>query len=380
MKILDRYVLTLFVKNYIITLAVLIGMYVAMDMVFHFDDMVAPNKQTGAAGLPNALAVARDVFSFYFYQAFLIFVQLSGIIPVVAAAFTLMRLSRFGELTAFLAAGVPLLRVTVPIILAATLMNTLLIVDQEVVIPRMIPKLTRKKEELHTAAVLWFPIKSMQVDQRSLLIAARYHPAAKGNPPYMEEIDVLELNEHTDVVSHLFAKKAEWNQKLQQWDLTDGQRVTGLLPGQTPSPEQPTDVYKGNVTPEEIALYHSSSFIELLSTRRINELIARPKSYGVAGLFSIKHLRFTQPIMNVVLLLLAIPTVLTHDPKALKSAASKCLTLTGLAMGCVFLGQQIANHPPSGDAWTNAWPALMAWLPIFIFGPLAVWLLDRVRT
>src|ERR1700761_5953882 len=98
MKLLDRYVLTTFLKNYAISLAVLIGLFVAMDMVFHFDDFVSVDRASGATGL-GALGVLRDIADYFFYQSFLIFVQLSGIIPVVAAAFTLMRLSRFNELT-----------------------------------------------------------------------------------------------------------------------------------------------------------------------------------------------------------------------------------------------------------------------------------------
>jgi lipopolysaccharide export LptBFGC system permease protein LptF len=377
-KILDRYVLTLFLKNYVISLTVLIGLYVIMDMVFNFDHLVSVQKSATATGLTSALSVMRDVVSYYFYQSFLIFVQLSGIIPVVAAAFTLLRLSRFGELTAFLAAGVPLLRVTVAIIFAAILLNALLIADQELLLPRMIPKLTRKHEEVHTAAVPYFPVRSMQVDQRALLVAARFWPASNDRPARLEEMDIIERDDQLRPVSHLFAKTADWDG--QAWRLTEGRRVVGLLPTQHPSDEEAVDVYHGDVTPEEIALYHSSEFVELLSTRRINELIARPKSYGAVGLYRVKHMRFTQPIMNVVLLLLAIPTVLTHDPKSLKSAASKCLTLTGLAMGSVFLGQQIAGHPPGGALWANAWTALLAWVPIFIFAPISVWLLDRVKT
>jgi len=52
----------------------------------------------------------------------------------------------------------------------------------------------------------------------------------------------------------------------------------------------------------------------------------------------------------------------------------------GLAMASVFLCHQIAAHPPSGAQWADRWPAIMAWLPIFIFGPLAIFLLDRMHT
>lgn len=381
MKLMDRYILVAFLKNYIISLAVLIGLYVVMDMVFDFDKLIAVPHQMGQSGLFTALGVVRDVANYYFFQSFLIFVQLSGIIPVVAAAFTLMRFSRFNELTAFLAAGVPLLRVTVPIIIAALLLNGLLWVDQELILPHMIPQLSRKHDEIHTTAVKYFPIKAMQVQGNNILVAARYHPPTATIPARLEELDVLQRDKLLEPTAHIFATSAVWNTSAKDWDLTGGYKISGLLPNQMRSNAEPVSVLSGvGDAPADISLYHGSSFVDLLSTSRINQLLKHPKSYGSAGLYRVKHLRTTQPVMNVILLLLAIPTVLTFDPKMLKRAATKCLLLTGLAMGSVFVAQQIAGTPPPSPAWANAWPAMMAWMPIFAFGPLSVWLLDRVRT
>ena len=39
MKILDRYVLVTFIKNYLISLFVLLGLYIVLDMVFNFDEL-----------------------------------------------------------------------------------------------------------------------------------------------------------------------------------------------------------------------------------------------------------------------------------------------------------------------------------------------------
>src|ERR1044071_6138097 len=150
MKILDRYILKSFLKNWAISFMVLVGMYMVLDMVFNFDDLVRikPGDQ-GVDASGTMFSVLYKVADFYFFQSFLFFNHLSGIIPVVAASFTLMRLSRFNELTAIMAAGVPLLRVAMPIILSAVVLNALLIVDQEVLIPNMIPKLTRKHDDMH---------------------------------------------------------------------------------------------------------------------------------------------------------------------------------------------------------------------------------------
>ncbi len=378
MKLLDRYVLTLFVKNYLISLTVLIGMYVVMDMVFEFDKIVVVDRTGNAPpGLAGVAAVVADVADYYFYRCFLIFTQMSGIIPVVAAAFTLLRLSRFNELTAFLAAGVPILRVTVPILVAAVVLNGLVVVDEELVLPRMIPKLVRKHDEIHKSAGRQYHLDPMPVDDRSELLAAIYDPGTQA----MENLDVVWRDDAGQPVRHLWADAGQWDAAARDWRLTNGRATTGLRPDEKLSAEVPTTTYTG-VTPDDVALYHDrdSSLVELLSTRRLNELIARPKSYGVGGLYRIKYLRLAQPFMNLVLLLLTIPTVLTFDPKSLKPAATKCLTATGLAMGSVFICQQIAGKPPLGPGWVGTWPALMSWMPIFIFLPVSVLMMERVRT
>ena len=175
MKILDRYVIISFIKNYLISFMVLVGMYVVLDMVFNFNNLV--QFQPRATAVETLIGTLRDMGDYYFYQCFLFFVHLSGIIPVVAAAFTLMRLTRFNELTAMLAAGVPLLRIAMPIVLAALVLNGLLLVDQELLIPNMIPKLVRESnDEMRKEVRAWFPIEFMQDEKNGLLHVSRYYP------------------------------------------------------------------------------------------------------------------------------------------------------------------------------------------------------------
>jgi lipopolysaccharide export system permease protein len=379
MRIIDRYVFSSFIRNYLISFMVLIGMYVVLDMVFHFDELVDVDAAADAGALANTLGMLWNIVDYYFYQSFLFFVHLSGIIPVVAAAFTLLRLSRFGELTALLAAGQPLLRVAAPIIIASVVLNALLIVDLELVIPAMIPKLSRSHSEMHTGPK-HLAVQAIQDQNNALLYAARYVPPGPGNRGLatMQDVDVLERNERLLTAAKISAKKAEWDPRLNAWRLEGGVRVAQLLPDQRPVRED-VELWRTNITPQEIDLYRNTDFVELLGTERINELLNRPKSFGSANLMRVKHTRFTQPIMNVILLLLAIPCVLTREPGKLKQGATVCLVLMGLAMGSIFLCQQIANTPPT-PAIAPHWPAIMAWVPIFIFGPLSVFLLDRIKT
>jgi lipopolysaccharide export LptBFGC system permease protein LptF len=230
---------------------------------------------------------------------------------------------------------------------------------------------------MHQAAGKDYPIKAMQVDESSILISPQYDPITHT----MHDIDIVERNKDLLPIAHLMASRAQWNSAAHQWDLTDGRYTRNLLPGQTPSPEQVVSAYTGDVTPDDIELYRGSASVEFLPTSKIDELINdKRQRYGAAGLYKIKNLRITQPFMNIILLLLAIPAVLTFDPKTLKTAATKCLFLVGSAMPSVFLCQQLAGQPPLGNTWISLWPALMSWTPIFIFAPLAIWLLDRVKT
>src|SRR6478609_4465527 len=169
MRIIDRYVLWSFLKNYLISFMVLIGLYIVLDMVFNFDELAEVQQKTAVGGVASIISVLRNIGSYYFFQTFKIFVHLSGIIPIVAAAFTLIRLTRFNELTASMAAGVPLLRTAMPIIIAAMILSALLMVDQEVLIPQMIPKLIRKHDELQQTSSKAFPVRAMQDDDKGLL-------------------------------------------------------------------------------------------------------------------------------------------------------------------------------------------------------------------
>jgi lipopolysaccharide export system permease protein len=385
-KILDRYLLTVFVKNYLISFMSLIGLYIALDMVFNFDSLVEPPRSAATMSL-TAPRVMADIAAYYVYQTPLIFAYLSGIIAVVGAAFTLMRMSRFNELTAILAAGVSLRRVALPIVLAGVALNGLLLADQELLIPAILPKLIRSHDEMHTATPKTYVVQMMRDDRNGLLSAARFtppgQPTGDGNaatPATMEFMDVVERDEQLRPCGHLSADVAMWDDSAKLWRLKNGLDVKILRP-QDNRPEPPAHVttYQSDITPDEIALWRGGQYVQLLPTWRINELLQRPKSYGVVNLLRTKNLRLTQPLANIILLLLACPTVLTREPGRLKTSALRCLILCGLCMGAVFLAYQLAATPPSPD-WARQWPALMAWTPIFIFGPLSVGLLDIMKT
>lgn len=379
MKILDRYILWTFLKNYLIAFMVLVGLYIVMDMVLQFDELAENQARAGESGMLSVIGLVQSTADYYFYYMFVYFVHLSAMIPVVAAIFTLVRLVRFNELTAMLAAGVPLLRLAAPIIIASLILNALLLVDQELIIPQMIPKLVRKHDEIRAYAGPHFPIYSMRDEGNGLLVAARYYPPNETDPARIEYFDFIERDDQMRPIRHLSADRAEWDSVARQWNLVNGKLIGGIGPRDLQRTEKSVGTFRTSITPEEIALYRSGDFVQWLSTERINALLARPQSYGTVDLLRVKHFRFTQPLANVIILLLAVACVLTREPGQLKNGIIKSAVFTGACMASIFVAQNLAGQPPNQN-WTDTWPALMAWLPLIIFGPVAVWLLDRVKT
>lgn len=347
MRILDRYVLVSFLKNYLISFMVLIGLYIVLDMVFNFDELAEVQQKTvTAGGIASVIMVLRNIADYYFFQTFKIFIHLSGIIPIVAAAFTLIRLTRFNELTASLAAGVPLLRTAAPIILAGVVLNVLLVADQELVIPQMIPQLIRKHDEVQQAtSTKTYSVRAMQDETNGLLNVARYHPPTAETGAWMEQVDVIRFDQRFIPTEHILAERAEWDNSARGWRLVNGRSVIGLGPNDRVSHERPAVLYKSNITPDEIALYRSGEFVELLPTSRIEKLLQRPKSYGTTDLQRVKHNRFTQPLLNVILLLLAVPCVVSREPGKIKQGIFQCVVLCGSCLGTIFLCYQLAGTP-----------------------------------
>ena len=87
--------------------------------------------------------------------------------------------------------------------------------------------------------------------------------------------------------------------------------------------------------------------VELLSTSRINELLTRPQSYGTINLLTVKQARVTQWLMNLVLVMLAIPCVMTREPGRLETGFDQAAVSQRHGTGLDF-------HLPA-DRRSSAW-------------------------
>lgn len=377
---IDKYVLFSFLKNYLISLVVLVGLYVVLDMVFNFDEFVQVSGQAGTGESASVLQTLKLVGLYYGHQSFRVFSYLAGIVPVVATAFTLMRMSRFNELAALLAAGVPLGRVAAPIIVASLVVNNaLLFVNQEFIVPNMVDELTRDRGELQSGLEKR-ELRAMPDGPHGLLFAGSYTPPRPSSPATLDVVDYFDLANNR--ITHLTAQRATYDAAAHSWKLENGQSTLVSTGGGPRGMPQPVDALpSSSITPETIALFASrGEFVDLLSTTRINQLLALRTTVGRLDLMRVRDSRWASYFLNVILVLLTIPCVLTREPMQLRTAATRVFILVGLCMATIFITQSLAGQPPADPALAAKWPGIMAFAPIFIFGIISVYLLDRLKT
>ena len=392
-SIIDRYVLASFLKNYAISFGVLIGLFIVMDTVFNFSDFVVDADDLGP------LQIIAGIARYYFYQIFFVFSQLAGVIPVLAAAFTFMRMSRFNELSALLASGMPMLRIAAPVVLCSIAINLIVQpINQEFIIPTIAPNLAVEKEDVVPGVRSAFPVRAMPDGRGGILDVVRYNPATDERGAFAESVTVVERDGQSLRV--LAAARAVYDPQQNGWLLENATLLDNLVAPSPaalldPDPLLPqgypelvtTGFWQTDITPAEIELFRSAglgvgaggSYYDLLSLAQMNELLQQPDRYNATSLLRAKHTRLAGHVMNVILILLAIPCVLTRQPNQLKRAAGKTVVLVGGAMATIFLSQMLGKDAPTPNL-AGVWPQIVAWLPVLSYGPTAFVLLDKMKT
>ena len=163
--------------------------------------------------------------------------------------------------------------------------------------------------------------------------------------------------------------------------MTDGQQLR--LPGQKQDasrfqPLTPVTFYKSNLTAQDIPIRRREGFKSLLSLRQLSELEQNPgvRKTDMAELALQKHSRITDPLVSLVMLMVALPVLVCRDPKAMKTAIGISFLTTASCFLVVFACKLFATEIVFG----HIRPALWTWIPIFIFFPVAWIEIDSMRT
>jgi lipopolysaccharide export system permease protein len=367
LSILDRYVLRSLLVNYLIALGTMLSLYVVLDVFVNMDEFTEQ-------GYPIP-TVVRNVFSYYWPNLLLYFTQLSSVITLFACLATIARMRRLNEITAVLVSGVSLYRLAAPVIVFGLATTALLIVDTEWLIPTVAHRLARDRDDVDGTKV--YEVLFVPDREGALLSAGQFHPTERD----LKQLLVLTRDESGDIVQTLEADRAAWEPpdptRLHgRWRLERSRQTTRVREQQARlGPHAAKRItypayYESELSPEAIQLRQSEGWVRFLNLSQLNELEKRGGAM-LAEVIQTKHARNTAPIVAVVMLLLGLPFFLDRSPANVLSDTGKCMVVCGLCYVAAFISQSI--RPASGSA-------LPVWIPIFVFGTLAMILIDRIRT
>ncbi len=373
MKILDRYVIKQFLIGYLIAFCVLIGMIIAMDLFVNIDEF-AEHSELGIK------AVLLNILSFYGSRTALWFRDMAGVITVIAAVFSLVRMTKNNELIAVMASGMSLKRFITPIIAMAALLTTLQVADQEFLIPRLTSQLTRSQDDMpgFKKYDLWFASDS----NGNLICTTQFDPQTGTiKSPFVILRERLPRKGQFVVIGRIKAESATYDYDQGGWVLKGGELLRVPESSDKKAVVHQTakvDFFASNLSPEQIPMRRQEGYKSLLSS---TQLLALADSKGtrqgdLAELYLQKHTRITDPILNLVMLLVALPVLVCRDPRDMKTAIMVSFATSTSCFVLSFVCKMFATEV----FFNQVRPELWAWAPIFVFVPIALIQLDSMKT
>ncbi|RMF83518.1 MAG: LptF/LptG family permease [Planctomycetota bacterium] len=360
MSTIDRYIIRTFFSSYVMLLAIGIGLYIVSDLLLNIDEF------TEDASLPLS-TVLFSIFDYYSSNLPLYYSQLGGPLMAIAASFTLGMMLRNNELVALVAAGMPLQRLLAPLLGCAVALIALWFINREVVMPPLAAKIARTHDDILGARAEGVLAR----DGRNVIVTAlRLYPE-QGR---MERVFLIEPDERGVPSGLIEADVATYDEKSQSWRLERGFRyVSGASAAARPGiDKEPVHAYPLTLDPQELSLRRDSQWADYLSLSQLDSLLRAGNLPNWMSVNMSRHIRLTQPLLQLILLLLAIPFFLTREQPHVLVAAGRALLVAGAFFTITFVSQNIVKDV--------AYDTIIAWLPIMVFGPVATWQVLNIKT
>ncbi len=391
MHTLDRYIIRNLLINFAALLAVMIGLFVVVDLIIDLDEFVqaAHARQTRGGGGGFLIGLALTVVDYYGPLTLLLYVFFCGLLVVGAVGFTFTAMQRAREVTALLACGVSAYRIALPVLIVGSLLNVAALPIHELLIPPLASKLIRGKSDVKRESIRSFPVYFAADAEGRLWSAADFH-AGQGR---LDAVRIIERNPDTgQTTRRIEAASAIWQPDNQTptarggvgdvgqgaWLLTQGIATTTPTSntagtdgrGKTEAIDRiTTELTPGLLLARRAGNYPNLLPISALQAMRLNPAV-EPQLR--AKLTQTILSRFSLLVLNVLVLVLAIPFFLTRTPGNLFAqgvkAAAVCVGTWGGGLALLQMPANTLN------------PVVAAWLPVAIAVPVVAWMVLRIRT
>jgi lipopolysaccharide export system permease protein len=324
------------------------------------------------AGIVSLVAaLIGTVVNFHGPRLFQFYAYMLGLLSVGAMGFTLAQMHRHRELVAILASGVRLHRIALPILGAALGLNLIQLANQELVLPRLAPLLIRSHGDIGSQGAEAFEVPFTTDGRGTLLQAPSFDPTTDT----LELPTFLERDDLGRTVRRVTADQATWDEAVGAWGLVEGRAITpqASATGSTAVLRgQPLDLYRTDLGPDILKMRRYREYATMLSIRQIGQMLQSPGVVDEDALVRFALARFSTVLINVLVLVMALPFFLLREPASLLRNSLLC---AGSAIPAM-LGALLAF----AVALPGIPPAVSVFLPALVLLPVTMFMVSLIRS
>lgn len=368
LTILDRQMIYSYFKAYVCCLISLMGLFIVVDLFLNLDDLTSHHKSLNS--------MLRFVGTYYGYKSFQIFDRLCEAIVLLAGMFTVAWMQRNNELLPLLSAGVSTRRAVQPVLLCAFIMMALVTLNQELALPNidtfMLENRTNPDGSKETEVKGTF-------DMNNIFFNGRVAIKKEG---LIKDAVISIPKSIGQTLTVITAREAHYIAPVDGDPRSGGWLLKQATPAELPDwPKDREDILKplGDGTyflkTKEVDLETMTrvkNWFMYLPTHEILNELERPGNARHAMLAITFHTRLTRPLVGIILVLMGLSTILRDQNRNIFISAGLCLGLCAVFFGTLFACQHLGAGLIA--------PALAAWLPVFVFGPVSLVMYADVHT
>jgi len=366
MRIIDRYVLGIFIPAVLLFTLTLLFLFIAVDCAARLGKFLE---------IRGAVSVLEFVLDYYLCRIPLLLAILIPSVMIFAPTFTIIKLARTNELLPIATCGTSLRRMSLPFIVAAVVATLSMAAMDEWVMPRVGDEIVRTDEMVGSRGVRY---NVEDYDGRTKLWAAEfwiYELRLSKDVRFILVDDEM----HPDEV--ITSRRAQWDATRKRWIAFEGfiekPKQDIREPGQKPRPWKMAIPPEGVVVQCKLSpetLRRDVGIANRQSFSKFKNLLEDMRKYPhVPTATLLVHSRLSFPLSPIVLLLAGLPFVMDPHSKSFIKGLIFCFLLAisfyMIHFACVDLGSKGSLNP-----------IFAAWFPVTTFGAIGVVAFSRMRT
>ncbi|MCC9601954.1 LptF/LptG family permease [Stieleria sp. JC731] len=376
---IDRYILNLYLRTFTVSFLSLSGIFI----VFHaFTNMTDLAELAEKRGMSLAMVMAE----FYGPYLLLLFDWTGAIIALMSLLFVVGWLRRTGELTSTLAAGVSHGRLFRAMVIASGLIILAQFASREMLLPSMRDVLSMKNRDI-TGDNPQPILPSYDKISGILLQGESIKPRSRQiiNPRFSLDGDYEGFGDA------LIAKTAQWlpanenhgegylmqiveiPKDVDSLDSAGVGNRSVLMTSKQHDWIGPRECFVTTTVNAEI-LQTDQSSTRLCSTMHLAERLRNPAVHNPLSVTVLLHERLIRVPLDFALVLLGLPLVVNRRDRKLFVTIASAMTMVLLFFSLKTIGSALGG---AGILFT---PALAAWIPLLILGPIAFMRYREVQT